>query len=94
VTTITQADLTNIISEAWQLAGAAVASLPPLLRDDDLTIKGFYEAHKEDLTSENEARALLEDLASKGRLVKVECRSGRGHGRVMAYRLPEKEGKA
>ena len=72
---------------AWDVAAQAVKELPPLLQDGDLTIKAFYAKHKTELTSENEARLILDALADDGKLVKVECRVGGKGGRVMAYRI-------
>lgn len=72
---------------AWDVAAEAVKALPPMLRDDDLTVKSFYGKHKDDLTSENEARVVLEALAADGRLIKVECRTEKGGAHVIAYRI-------
>jgi hypothetical protein len=70
----------------WDVAEQALAKLPPLLQDDDLTVKRFYEAHKDVLNSVSEARHFLDALVDSQQYVKVTCRSRAAMGNVIAYR--------
>jgi hypothetical protein len=78
------------VKDIKDVLDAAVRALPPLLQDDDWTVQRFYLAHKGELTSEAEARELLEQMAQDGILARVECRSGKGGTHPIAYRLPVK----
>lgn len=82
----TQQLMTALDNVAWQIAEEEVKKLPPFLKDDELTADRFYEKHKEDFSSVDEARKFLELLVESGRFEKQERRNtGKSGARPVVY---------